>query len=100
MDRLSMIRQMLEQEPNDAFMLYAAGLELRKLGETLEAMDIFYGIIANQPDYLPVYYQLSEMLLQMKRTDEAIRVAHEGIALAKQQNDQKTASELAFLVEE
>jgi predicted Zn-dependent protease len=99
MDRLSLIQQMLEQDPDDAFMMYAASLELRKLGDLQKAVDTCYKITTSHPNYLPVYYQLAEMLLQQGNPDEATRIAHQGIAVAKQQNDHKTAQELEFLVE-
>ena len=61
-DRLKMIETMLETNPKDSFLHYAAALEHQKNGEITTAIKIIQKIIKNDPEYLASYYQLGKML--------------------------------------
>ena len=48
-ERLQMIKKMLENNPDDSFLNYAAALEYNKRGMTDKAMELLNGIVAMIP---------------------------------------------------
>jgi tetratricopeptide (TPR) repeat protein len=94
-DRLKMIETMLETNPKDSFLHYAAALEHQKNGDVAAAIKIIHKIIKNDPDYLASYYTLGKMLEDKGKLEEAVEIYKSGKSVAKKQNDSKTLGELA-----
>lgn len=94
-DRLKMIETMLETNPKDSFLHYAAALEHKSNGDIVSAVKILKSIIKNDPDYLASYYQLGKLLEDRSKFEEAIDVYKAGRSVAKKQNDMKTLGELS-----
>jgi len=94
MSRIEQIREMLREEPEDAFLIYALALEYEKAGEIPEAISSLETLQQKQPGYLPVYYKLGKLHEDLGRAQKAIRYYKEGIQVARQQNDQKTLGAL------
>ena len=94
-ERLKMIEVMLETNPRDSFLHYAAALEHQKQGDTAQAIKILRHLIKQSPDYLASYYQLGKILEEKGKTEEAIDVYQQGKSVARKQNDMKTLGELS-----
>ncbi|MEN9347460.1 MAG: tetratricopeptide repeat protein [Flavobacteriales bacterium] len=94
-DRLKMIETMLETNPKDSFLHYAAALEHHKNGDIVTAIKTIKGIIKNDPDYLASYYQLGKLLEERGKVEEAIDIYKQGRSVAKKQNDMKTLGEIS-----
>lgn len=94
-DRLKMIETMLETNPKDSFLHYAAALEHQKNGDAGASIKIIQKIIKNDPEYLASYYTLGKMLEDKGKMEEAVDVYKAGKSVAKKQNDSKTLGELA-----
>jgi tetratricopeptide (TPR) repeat protein len=94
-DRLKMIETMLETNPKDSFLHYAAALEHHKSGDTAVAIKILQKIIKNDPDYLASYYQLGKLYEEKGKHEEAVDVYKAGKSIARKQNDTKTLGELS-----
>jgi tetratricopeptide (TPR) repeat protein len=94
-DRLKMIETMLETNPKDSFLHYAAALEHNKNGDNNSSIKILKGIIKADPEYLASYYQLGKILEEKGKIEEAIQIYKDGKSVAKKQNDMKTLGELA-----
>lgn len=94
-DRLKMIEQMLETNPKDSFLHYAAALEYHKKSDLNQAIKILRSIIKNDPNYLASYYQLGKMLEEKSKVEEAIEVYKSGKEVAKKQSEMKTLGELS-----
>jgi tetratricopeptide (TPR) repeat protein len=93
-ERLNQIQKMLETHSEDPFLHYASALEYEKLQHFAEARDILANLLIKQPDYLPTYYRLGQILEQLKNTEEAIETYQLGLKLAKSKGDFKSAGEL------
>lgn len=93
--RLDMILDMLQSNPGDAFLRYAAALEYKKADDLNESIRILKQLVKDNPDYLPSYYMLGGLLSEKGQTDKAIQVYKEGKEVAKKQNDTKTLGELS-----
>jgi tetratricopeptide (TPR) repeat protein len=94
-DRLKMIETMLETNPRDSFLHYAAALEHHKSGDSAQAIKVLKQLIKQSPDYLASYYQLGKLLESKQRVSEAVEVYQSGKLVARNQNDTKTLGELA-----
>jgi tetratricopeptide (TPR) repeat protein len=93
-NRLALMQNMLEQDPNDAFLKYAIALEYKAVGQIDPAITSLQALVVAHPDYLPTYYQLGEMLVQSDKLEEAIKIYLQGRWLAKTQQDHKTLGEI------
>lgn len=94
-NRLELIAEMLEKNPDDTFLNYAAALEHRKGNKLPKAIKIFKKIVEQDPDYLPTYYQLGKLLEETGKPVEALKVYKKGHELAVKVNDIKAMGELS-----
>jgi tetratricopeptide (TPR) repeat protein len=93
-NRLAMIKEMLEANPNDPFLKYAAALEFRKNNDLDKAIHTMEEIIREHADYLPTYYQLGKMYEEKGMMHIAIKHYKAGRIVATQQNERKILGEL------
>ena len=93
-DRLSMIEDMLKQNPKDSFLQYAAALEYEKIADHPRAIERITVLLEQDPDYLGAYYKLGKLYEATGNETRAIEVYKQGRALASQKKDPKTLGEL------
>ncbi len=55
MDRVAMLKEILESSPEDAFARYGLALEIAKSGDVDGAVNEFKTILAKNADYVPAY---------------------------------------------
>lgn len=94
MTRKELLLNLLKEDPNDPFARYALALEFRKENLLREAQEVLEALKSDQPDYLPLYYQLGKLIEERGNETEAMQVYREGLALATAQRELKTRSEL------
>ena len=92
-NRLEILRQFLEEEPHDAFNHYALATELLKTDKN-ESKEIFEYLIVHHAGYLPTYYHLGALYIELGENHEAEQTYLQGIELAKSQKNEKTLKEL------
>ena len=61
------------------------------------ALEKFRSVIQDFPGYLPSYYTYARLLYEAGQSRQAATIADQGIALAKEQADQKALGELRTL---
>ena len=93
--RLELIEEMLEKNPEDTFLNYAAALELKKVGKLAQASGILEKVIERDPNYLASYYQLGKIYEAVEDLEMAIEVYKKGKILAREKNDVKALGELS-----
>jgi tetratricopeptide (TPR) repeat protein len=93
--RLTQILKMLEKQPNDAFLLYGAGMEHKKAANFADAVTFFDRCIAADPAYCYAYFQKGESLQQAGDTAGARAAYQAGIVAAKKAGDEKALGELS-----
>ncbi len=98
--RLEALQQLIKEDAADPFLRYALCLELDKAGRREEAVINLELLQKQQPDYLALYYQWAVWLLEEGKTEEAKKATAMGIAVASQQNNLKTRSELQTLLDQ
>lgn len=99
MSRLESLREMLADEPDDAFTRYAVALELVSLGRPAEAQAELATLLEKSPDYVPQYFHHAKVLHGLGRVDEAAALARRGVGVARAAGEADAARELEELLE-
>lgn len=100
MNRIEKIIEFLKQQPKDNFLRHALALEYLKLGEYLQARDLFFQILADSPDYIGSYYHLAKCLEKLQDKNEAIIWYEKGMAAAKLAKEDHAYRELQAAYED
>jgi tetratricopeptide (TPR) repeat protein len=97
--RIAFIHEMLLDQADDTFLLFALAKEYDAIGETEQAIERYDAVLTIDPNYLGAYYHLAELLYRAGKTDRAIEVGESGIEIAKHMGAQKDLAELHQLIE-
>ncbi|MCS7032528.1 MAG: tetratricopeptide repeat protein [Phycisphaerae bacterium] len=93
-ERQQKLLAMLSQSPSDPFLLYAMGMECRKLGDFQRAIEYFRKTVAADPQYCYAYYQLGQTCELLQQPDLARQAYTEGIAAAEVAGDHHARQEI------
>jgi tetratricopeptide (TPR) repeat protein len=93
-DRLTILKTLLEQNPNDSFARYGLAMEYAKAGDLEHAVVEFRAVIAGNADYSYAYFHGGQSLEKLNRPEEARDLYQQGIAAAGRIGDRKGLSEL------
>jgi predicted Zn-dependent protease len=92
--RLEMLEKLLANGQADSFARYALAMEYRKEKRVEDALGAFQALRDADPDYLPMYLMVGQLLLDEGRPAEAKPWLEAGIALARKKGDGKAEAEL------
>jgi predicted Zn-dependent protease len=93
-----MLEEMLADEPKDTFLRYGLALEYAREGQAQEAVGRLRSLIADQPNYVPAYFQAAQILLRDGENQPAAELLRSGIATAQAQGNGHAAEEMAALL--
>lgn len=96
--RREMLLEMLAADPKDTFLRYGLAMELAREGQALEAVARLRDLIADQPQYVPAYFQAAQILLREGDATAAAKLLRGGIAAAQDQSDLHAAEEMTALL--
>jgi len=91
--RIKYLQEEIENFPEDPFNYYALALE-HAGSSPREAEQLFGKLLADFPDYLPVYYQAANYYFEKGDFSKAEDLFITGISLAEKQKNEKTLREL------
>ena len=94
MSRLEQLREMLVNEPDDAFLNYALALELDKVERHDESLELFEKLVKCDPPYVPAFFMAGQMLARLDRHAEAEKFLTQGIEEARRQGNSHAAGEM------
>lgn len=100
MDRVAMLKEILENSPDDAFARYGLALEYANTGQVDDAMREFQNLLAKNPDYVPAYQMGAQTLMNAGRTEEARSMVEKGIACATRSGNQHARSEMEMMLQD
>ncbi len=92
--RLALLEQMVQSGTADSFAQYALAMEYRKLGRVEDSLNIFEGLRNSDPDYVPQYLMVGQMLSEQGRKAEARSWLEAGLPKARAAGDSKAVSEI------
>ena len=91
-ERLKILLDFYQQEPQDPFNCYALAMEYLKTAPRT-ALGYLETLLETHPDYLPTYYQAAQ-LLEQTNSQRAELVYKKGLKLAEAQKNSKIFQEL------
>jgi tetratricopeptide (TPR) repeat protein len=91
--RLQQLLAFYEDDPNDAFTIYALATEYRAQ-EPERAWEYYQKLLAEHPDYVGTYYHAGKLQEQFNKKGDAERIYRAGIVVARKAGQQHAASEL------
>jgi tetratricopeptide (TPR) repeat protein len=94
MSRLAQLHQMLEESPQDAFLLYALATEYRALQENQKALQYYEQLLTLHPAYEATYYHLAHLYIELEAYDKATATFEAGIRVLREQKSEKLLKEL------
>lgn len=94
MDRLRKLLDMLEEDPNSDFLLFAVAKEYEKIGNIAKSEEYYLRLKAHHPYYVGLYYHLAELYKQKNSLDKAEEIYLEGIKISEEIKDLHSLSEL------
>ena len=100
MDRINKLKDYLQASPDDNFLKHALALEYIKLGNDVDARQLFEEILSHDPAYVGSYYHLAKLLERIGENQSAIEWYEKGLAAAKQAGDQHSYNELQAAYED
>jgi Tfp pilus assembly protein PilF len=100
MNRIARIQEMLQSNPKDLFLRHALALEWIKIGNDVEAKELFEAILTEDPTYIGSYYHLAKLLERVGETASAIQWYEKGMEAAKAAKDQHSYNELQSAYED
>jgi len=94
MDRIAMLKDILSQNPGDAFARYGLAMEYSNSGKVSEAMSEFEALLKGHPDYTAGYFMAAQTLSKANRMDEARKMLQDGIVAAQRTANEHARSEM------
>ncbi|GAB3275330.1 hypothetical protein GCM10027347_48650 [Larkinella harenae] len=93
-NRIELLRQYIEEQPDDPFNVYALAMEYRD-EKPEQALQYLEKLLEQHPAYLPSYYHAAAIYAELERGEKAEEVYQRGIELARLQNNEKAVQELS-----
>ena len=94
MDRIAMLKEILDQNPNDAFARYGLAMEYAKAGDSAAALAEYEKTVAANPDYVPAYQMGGQLLMNLGRDQEARQWFDRGMAVAQRTGNRHAEAEM------
>lgn len=92
-NRIQILEKYIAEEPENPFNRYALAMEYYELLPD-KSLELLASLIEDHSNYLPSYYKLAHLLWEAEEYDRAKVLFEQGIALAKEQKDEKAEKEL------
>lgn len=93
LDRVQLLREFAEEEPNNPFNWYALAIEFRESDQE-KAHSLFAKLLENHPSYLATYFPAAHLYAEMGEIEQSKLIFENGIELAREQKNMKTLQEL------
>jgi len=100
MDKIAILKEILAQQPGDAFARYGLAMAYASEGDAVPALAEFDRLLEAHPDYTAGYFMAAQTLVKAERPDEARGRLREGIASAQRTGNQHALSEMQQLLDE
>jgi Tfp pilus assembly protein PilF len=99
MDRIAALKELLAENPTNAFARYGLAMEYSKAGDAAGALAEYKTILQHHPDYVPAYQMAGQTLMNAGRNSEARKMFEDGIAAARRSGNQHAASEMQGMLD-
>ncbi len=93
-NRIAQLEQILTENPNNTFALFALAKEYEKNNQCDNAVQVFEKLLLIDADYLGAYFHLAKNYEQLDEVKKALNIYEAGILLAQKMKDTHSLSEL------
>ncbi len=93
-NRLQILQQMLDQDPNNSFARYGLAMEYANSGKLDEAISEYRALMARDENYAAAYFHGGQTLEKLGRLEEAREVYQKGIDVTTRKGDAHTRAEI------
>lgn len=100
MDKLGSLKEILEQDPTNAFARYGLAMEYAGRGDTAAALAEFDRLLKDHPEYTAGYFMSAQTLAKAGRDAEAKQRLVDGIASARRSGNQHAQREMQAMLDE
>ena len=94
MNRLEILKSMVEQNPNDSFSRYGLAMEYANSGSLEKAVEEYEFLLGFNPDYAAAYYHAGQALEKLGQIDDARKMYQRGLDVTRRIGDAHTNSEI------
>lgn len=94
MNRLEMLLELRNSQPEDTFTLFALAKEYEKGGHIDQALAYYLELKSADPGYVGLYYHLGKLYELKQMYENAIVIYREGMAAARKAGDMHALGEL------
>jgi Tfp pilus assembly protein PilF len=91
--RLEQLLVFLQDDPDDAFTLYAIATEYRNIDKQ-KAMEYYEKLLAEHENYVGTYYHAAKLYEEFGQNDAAERIYKKGMQISRQEGNLHAFSEL------
>jgi len=91
---MEILKNMVAQNPSDAFARYGLAMEFANSGELAQAVAEYRTLLEHNPDYAAAYFHGGQALEKLGNIDDARAMYQKGIDVTARTGDQHTRSEL------
>ena len=99
-DKIEAFKEILAQDPGNAFARYGLAIEYTQRGETALAMEQFDALQKMHPDYTAGYQMAAQTLMASGNTQQAEARLRAGIESARRTGNQHALAEMTGMLEE
>ena len=99
-DKIEAFKEILAQDPGNAFARYGLAIEYTQRGETALAMEQFDALQKMHPDYTAGYQMAAQTLLASGNPQQAEARLRAGIESARRTGNQHALAEMTGMLEE
>jgi len=100
MDKVANLKEILEQDPKNAFARYGLAMEFAGRNETEAALAEFARLLDDHPDYTAGYFMAAQTLAKVGRAAEAKQKLVDGMTCARRTRNQHAAREMQAMLDE
>jgi Tfp pilus assembly protein PilF len=91
--RLTQLLAFYQEDPTDAFTVYALATEYLKLDKA-ESRKYYEKLLAEHPNYAGTYYHAAKLYIELGLPDKADEIYQKGLKISRQEGNMHAFSEL------
>ena len=100
MEKIAHLKEILGQDPRNAFARYGLAMEYAGSGDTAAALAEFDRLLGDHPDYTAGYFMAAQTLARAGREADAKQRLADGIACARRSGNQHAQREMQAMLDE
>lgn len=98
MSRIKELEKILDDNPDDPFIIYALAREYEQSLATMQALLMYEHLVTDHPAYIATYYHYAKILYSAGNRNEGIRMLERGIKWGMKEKDMHAVSEMKGLL--